>query len=628
MDELLDALMNPEQAQTDDGVPASDAIEFNDKEMLQALQKFIVQSVTEVESSKGEQVRRVQRYREAINMRDYSVKERLTPSALSIRTPLMQQKIREFSAAMIGGFNTTPFVYAEVPDGQDSSCAKFLEKAVSLELRDAEYVTALEMALEESGITGLGVIKITVAPDEEAAGRFNFQFGVVDVEDFWRYPWNVKKLDQCMMVGERFYLTGQQIKDFGYSGYYDPEAAKAAFGQEDPKKEGGRVDRETLGQFDTSGVSDPRGKLVECFELYIKWEIEEGQPSQWIRVVAAGERKIILRAERYDDGMPYFPVRHKRKPQTLECIPFTALAYDMNFTIDQLFSAMIEQDKMSGGLVRVAANSEMATILEERLEADGNAYIAPGEIVFAQKDEIEILQFAPANNNIDARINRALGFIESATLPSMPLNTERSATETRFAAANVSEVQRQYMRSITQDLLPQLEYIKRLYWTYFTVPDENIPDTKYIPLGMENKMVDPLVYRMISLRPRGTSTRADQVLAQQGLAALQQVKQDLLQRPIYEQAGVWPLMWNQMRYLLENSGIGDYEQYIGESPERDPNTVRIEYNQEQAMGALGAYSAVQNNRVGMQGDGARMSDGALTTPPGGQVANANGNAVM
>lgn len=606
----------------------SDALEFPDS-VLAPLQKFIIQSVTEVDSFKAEQVRRIQKYREAINMRDYLVSERLTPAAVSIRTPLLQQKIREFSAAMIGGFNTTPIVYGEVPSGQKATCAKFLEQAVSNDLRDAEFVSILEMALEESGITGLGVIKVSVTPDSEAEGRYSFDFDVVDVEDFWRYPWNVRKLSDCMMVGQRFYLTGQQLKDQGYVGYYDRKGVEDAFGQDDPKKEGGRVDRQTHGYSDSAGMSDPRGKSVECFELYIKWELEEGKPSEWIRVVVAGERKIILRAERYEDGMPYFPIRHKRKPQTLECIPFTALAYDMSFTIDQLFSALIEQDKMAGGLIRVNPNSEMAAVLDERDEGDGAAVIVPGEVVYANKDEVEILQFAPANNNIDARINRAQGYIEAATLPSMPLNTERSATETRFAAANVSEVQRQYMRSITQDLLPLFEYIKRLYWAYFLIPDQTIKDIKYIPLGLDNYMVDPLEYRLITLRPRGTSTKADQVLAQQAMQAIQVVKQDLMQRPVYEQAGIWPLVWNAMRYTLENSGVGDYEQFIGENPERDEKYVRIEYDPQMAEQALMKYGVINNNRgTGMEQGQARMSDGALTTPPGGMVANANGNAVM
>lgn len=624
-----DVDLRPTTPQPGDALP--------DRKTVKALRETITREFQRSEADRREHMKRVDDAWRTYDMQKYSPEEMLLPEQESIRVPLTLSRVDQAHGSLYGALAVRPFAKAEVGEGQDGTVAIHAEAALGEELDRCEFENALDVALRGSLVGTAGFLKAVMVEDEEEAGEYRLDVDAVDIRELYLSPHEVRNLEQCTMIAHRYTTeTWGWVWDNVLDGVFDRKAAERVGGSRGTDgTDAGATEREALGLTASTGIGGDDSRQVDMLEVYIRFRPAPDARRKWWRVFMEYGSKEILRAEPWTDGQPFTAIRHARGQTTMYARSFANILKDLQWASDQLFSASIEADRMGVAPTwKVNVLSPAMEWLENRQDERGvTVRPLPGDVIPTRGGENELvpMYMQPTPPQIDSRMNRLEQLANIATIPVVPMQTYRSATEHRYAQANVSGKEQQMLKVMRADLSRFLEYIKRLHWKYRAVPLTE--DTRQVIHGTQAYTTTAQQWGMLKLTPRGMTTAADQMLTMQASQeALGLVMQILPQKPMMEQAGIWGYVWEALRARLDALGIEDWEKYIGPSPTTDPNLEELDpiVAQRKAQASMMLMAAQQNaanmmqQQGGMQPGGlpgpqgeAVRGDGAPTVPPGG-----------
>lgn len=555
-----------EQIHSDPKAVFGDFTVKEQEEFSSCLERMIRESETARQSHVGLS----KSYREADRMKGYDASELITPGAQSVRTPLTLSRIDQAHSSVFGALALNPFWAVATPEGEGGSVAHKFEIFMGEEFERAEGEIALRSATRDPFVVGIGYLKAGVVPDEEGHQHLDVQS--VAMEDVFLNPHDVRDLAQCSLVAQRYFETYGTVLDMAHEGYFDLETVKkltpmGRSGDDD----GGAVDREFNAISGESSYTESR--MVELLECYMKHRRGVDATREMYRAVICKVSRTLLRLEKWDDGFPLFPVRHEVMGESLYGPSFAAKLRDLQYINDMLISAAFERDRMAlNPLYVVSPYSTMWDTLKARQEETGTVYMIPGEVLPGNPDDIKPIHFDPAPPMVQQRMGLNQQMADAATVPNIPMQTTRAATEIRFAAAQINEKEQAMLKSFRRDLTRFGEYCKRLAWKYICPQVQDGGEGRFIPHGSNlYGPVSPVQVLSLRVTPRGMTTRSDKVLQQQSLQMLSGMVLPLLEKKqMYEQAGLWPQAYAIMQYALELSDIQDFQRFIGVSPIQDP----------------------------------------------------------
>jgi hypothetical protein len=465
----------------------------------------------------------------------------------------------------------------------------------------------------------------------------------VDIRSMYLSPHNVRDIAECNMVAHLYSMPLGWVRDNAANGIFDFKTVKeVGGGDSQPYDDANSTDREIHGlNSSVSGPSDEsRGVMI--LEAYIRLrpvkpdgtdspKPDLTKPMEWWRVYVTQVGWQLLRAERWFDPLPFVPLRHQRGNDTLYAPAIPATLRDIQYQGDMLLGMLLEQDRLSAtAIFEVGETSPIMALLKKRQMTSGGAVrIKPGEVLpmRGQNSGLKVTQLAaPGNNQVDARLNRLNAMAGEATIPAFPQQTYRSATENKYAMAAVTAKEGQMLKVLRADLTRLGEVIKTLYWRYIAVP--YAPGVKVIRHGNKGYLIDEQTWLSVRLTPTGMTTTADQMLQMQTSGEVMGlVMQALPQKPMFVQAGIWPLVYNALRFRLKALDVREIESLIGPPPSNDPNLLDFSPHQMQASMALASLNSGSGGGDPMQAlmGGQQGPGGSATVMPGG---NPSGNPMV
>jgi len=544
--------------------------------------------ILECEGARAEHVSLSKTYREADRMKAYDASELITPGAQSIRTPLTLSRIDQAHSSVFGALAVSPFWSVQVPPGEEGSVGQKFEIFMGEEFERAEGEIALRTATRDPFVVGIGYLKASVTPDDEEDQHLDVQS--VAMEDMFLSPHDVRDLAQCTLVAQRYFETYGTILDMAYDGYFDLETVKkltpmGRSGDDD----GGAVDREFNAISENPSYGESR--MVELLECYVKHRSKLDGKREMYRAVVSKTNRTLLRLEKWEDGFPFFPIRHEVMNESLYGVGFAAKLRDLQYVNDMLISAAFERDRMALNPIYVVnPYSTMWDTFKARQAEEGSVFLVPGEVLPGDPNDIKPMHFDPASPMVQQRMSLNQQMADAATIPRIPMQTTRAATEIRFAAAQVNEMEQTMLKSFRRDLTRFAEYCKRLVWKYVCPQVQDETGGRFIPHGTSlYGPVSELSVLSLRITPRGMTTRSDKVLQQQSLQMLNQMVLPLLEKKqMYQQAGLWPQAYAILQYGLELSDIQNFERFIGPSPIVDPLDHPLDPNAGMQLAALRA----------------------------------------
>ena len=620
----------PRQSTPDAALPS--------EKTTKALTLAVTQELMASEASRREHMARVTDAWTAHDMTPYTQDEMILPEMEGMRVPLIFSRVAQAHGSLYGALAVRPFYKADVSEGQDGTVAMHAEAAIDEELERAEFENALDGALRGSLVGTCGFLKTTMNEDPDEPGEYRLDVEAVDIRELYLSPHEVRNLEQCNLIAHRYKTeTWGWVWDNALSGVFDKKACEKILGATAAGDvwDGGGTERVQLGLENArSGSAPDDSKQVDMVEAYIRFRPAPDQPREWWRVHMEYGSKTILRAEKWGDDQPFTAIRHQRGNTTMYAPSFANILQDMQWASDMLMSASIEADKMGVSPVwKVNVLSPAMEYLRKRqAENDGHAVRPlPGDIIPTRNEsDLTAWYQQPTPPQIDARLNRIEQYANLSTITVQPMTTYRSATEHRYAMANVSSKETQMLKVLRADLARLGEKIKRLMWKYRTVPMTE--DTRQVIHGTIAYTTTAQQWAMLRLTPRGMTTSADQMLTMQATQeALQLTLTILPQKPMLMQAGIWPNVWKALDARLEALGIQDRVAYIGDNPVKDPNITYLDpIQQQREMQASLMLMQAQQGQMpqqqggpgalpGVDGGSVRGSDGAPTVPPGGAM---------
>ena len=586
-------------------------------------------------------------YWDDFNLTPYRPEQMILAEQQSLKSPLTRGRVRQIHGSLYGALALEPFFKGISPEGEDGTPAIHVQAAVQEELGRGEFENAFDLALKQSLVGTLGMFKNTVIQGKDGEPRINVD--AVDARDLFLSPHNVQDIAECNMVAHRYAMTLGWLRDNAAVGVFDPEAVKKVGGGDShPWDDANSTDRDQLGL--TSGVAGPsdESKTVMLLEAYIRIRPTKksggdvlapdlSKPMEWWRIFCDVTGWALLRAERWFDPLPFVPLRHERGNATMYAPAVPATLRDLQYQGDMLLSMLLEQDRMAAtAIFEVQETSPVMALLKKRQISTGGAVrIKPGEILpmRGQASGIKVTQLAgPVNSQVDARLNRLSAMAGEASIPSFPQQTYRSATENKYAMAAVTSIEGQMLKVLRADLTREADVIKALYWRYIAVP--YAPGVKIIRHGNKGYIIDEQTWQSVTLTPTGMTTSADQMLQMQTSGEVMGlVMQALPQKPMFVQAGIWPLVYNALRYRLKALDVREIEDLIGPPPETDKNLLDFTPQQMQASMALAGLNsgngggnpmdALMGGAQGGEMNGQQADPGA-TVMPGGNPGNGQG----
>lgn len=602
-----------------DATPADGALptEARLKELAAAAHREFLSS----DSTRREAVAKIETYWKRWNLQPYSDDELLLAEQVNVTTPLIRSRVYQAHGSLYSSLALTPFYGASVDPGEDGALATHAELAFDEQMRQADHDNSFDQALKGSLVGTLGILKGGVQTDEQGAPRLDVE--AVDLRDLYLSPHNVRDLQQCTMIAQRYYETAGWVKDQALAGLFDrKQAAKVTPTLARDGTDGGAVERELHSLTDATGISS-ESQMVELLEVYLRVRPSAEEQTEMWRLVVARAGWVVLRAEPWEDGFPFWPVRHERGTNTIFAPSFASILKDLQYGKDMLFSLSFEQNRMSvAPFVEYDELSPAAAWLEQRQSENGgkSPRILPGDLVPTSRGGtgLKFTYHPPANMAIGAMNNEIESMAGSATIPMLPMQTYRSATEHRFAQATVTSKEAQMLKVLRGDLTRFVEYLKRL-WVKYVV--EDAPDGGvYIRHGGQLYHTSEEALLSLRLEPRGMTTQADQMQVAAASGEAFQISMTLAaQKPMLMQAGAWPQVYEAARLRLESLGFREVVKVLGPPPVQDPNVQFIDPAQQQASLMLMQAQAGQNpmNQMGQPGGGMRGSDAAPTVAPGG-----------
>lgn len=602
------------------------------------------------ESDRAEHMTRVTEGWDIYNLRAYEPEEMLLAEQQSLTLPTVRARVDQAHGGLYAALALSPFYQADVTDGADGTPAIHAQAAIGEELDRCEFENALDINLRSSLVGTIGYFKSTTVQDERGQTRLDVE--AVDPRDLYLSPHNVRDTQQCNLMAHAYTETLGWIRDQALYGTFDMAAVrKLSAGHVGTADDGGGSERAQQGLPDGDSLASDDSQKVEILECYIKYRprinpdepldpnAKTWKPSEMWRVFLDRKNWVILRAEEWEDGFPFHPLRHQRGQTTIYAPSFPTVLKDIQWASDMLMSASIEADRMGVAPVwQVPVNSLAMEFLKSRQDESGGRAVRPvaGDVIPVRTamDEMKPIYFPPTPPQIGERLNRLEQLASLATVTVQPMQTFRTATEHRYAMSSVSAKEQQMLKVLRADLSRLGEYLKRLYWKYVaraTYSDMTGQELKQIVHGTTGYTMNAQTWGMIRLTPRGMSTAGDQMLAMQASQeALALTAQFLPQKPMFEQAGLWPFVWYALSRRLDALGIQDWEKYIGPNPATDPAEVELDPSAQQRKmqasmmlmqannpaGGAGVMQAM-NGLPGADGGDVRASDGAPTTIPGG-----------
>lgn len=580
-----------------------------DKDTLKKLTDALNCEYRASSTDRQDHMRTVVQAWDSYNQTPYLPDEMLMSEQQSVRVPIIRSRVDQAHNSLYAALALSPFFEADVGEGQSGTVALHAEAAIGQELDRAEFENALDIALRGSLVGSLGVFKTLVVPGEDGQAQLSVE--AVDITELYFSPHEVRDLSECTLVGHRYAQTMRHIQDQAIDGTYDPEAVKKLgirWAEDQYTTAAAERRVHDLQPFEGAGGRSDESRKINILEAYIRIRPGEGQASEWWRVYAEVDSWIILRAEPWEDGLPFTVLRHQRGQTTMYAPSFAAVLRDLQWASDQLFSASIEADRM--GVMptwEVDVLSPAMEWLRNKQDKAGGAAVRPlpGEVVPKKgiASGITAIYHQPTPPQIEQRLNRIESLANVATIPVTPMQTYRSATEHRYAQAGVSAKEQQMLKVLRADLTRFGEYVKRLYWKYLAAPDAPDGSTKWVVHGSQRYNTQKPSWDMIRLTPRGMTTAADKMLAMQTSEEMRQILLQILpQKAMMMQAGVWPAMWAALRAWMVDRSIDEYAQYIGPDPINDPSLQEMDpvEQQRQAQASMLLMQA-QQGQVQQQG---------------------------
>lgn len=631
-----------EPAPTDPALPEPRTV----KGLLLAVQSEMLAS----ETDRLEHMERIKEGWDIYNLRAYEPDELLLSDQQGVTLPTTRARVDQAHGSLYAALDVYPFYQAEVGEGQDGTVGIHAQAALGEELDRCEFSNALDVALRSSLVGTIGFFKPTTIIGDDGSPRLDVE--AVDPRDLFLSPHNVRDVQQCTMIAHQYTETLGWVRDQALMGTFSMNAVRrlGAYHAGD-RLDGGGTERAQQGLPDADSILSDESRKVQILEAYIKYRpkprpdstlslnARTWEPSRMWRVFVERSSWTVLAAEPWDDGFPFLPLRHQRGQTTIYAPSFPNVMKDLQWTGDMLMTAYLEAAKLATAPVwEVQTNTLAMEWLNKRRDAAGGGAVrpVPGDVIPKRGagDALKPIYFQPPPMQIEAILNRLEQVANLATITVQPMSTYRSATEHRYAMASVSAKEQQMLKVLRADLTRLGEYVKRLYWKYIARPvlsNGMGAEMRQIMHGTLAYTTSAEAWSMIRFTPRGMTTQADQMLTMQATQeALMLSAQFLPQKPMFEQAGLWPFIWHALSRRLDALGIADYEAYIGANPVMDPNVQQLDpYTQQRQMqasmllmqannpaGGAGVMQAAQGMLPGADG-GMRGSDGAPTVPPGG-----------
>jgi hypothetical protein len=592
---------------------------------LKALKNAILTELIDAETQRVDFVQMVEQAWRDYGMNPYRSEELPMADMVVNRVPITKARVDQMHSSMFATLNTDPFATAEVDGGQAGDTAHHASLALSQELRDMEFPNTLSTMLLATGVTGTGVLKDGVVGD-------HLDPDTISIQDLILSPHAPRTLEQCTMVAHRFYEPLRWVRDQAIAGLFHRESVRklsgsTAWGAND----GGAVERETLNLSDDSGWMSRETSRVEMLEVYIRVRPKITEASEMWRVTCArqGSQDItVLRAELWSDGFPFTLVRIHRNGNVVYGQGFPNTLKDIQYSADMISSAAMEADFMSTApLWEVDEMSPAGKMLKARMQQRGGAVRPrPGEIFWRKGtgEAVRAIHINPSPPAIDARLNRLESYANVATIPVVPMQTYRSATEHRFAQANVSAKENMMLQTLRADLSRYIKRCAMLYRKYIAEPHS--AGTFMVQHGsVQFGPVQDEHWNALRWSPRGMTSQADQMLQMQATQETMMISDDYWGKlPAAMQMGEQAVMalWESRRMRLEALGVQEWQKIIGDSPKRDPRVTEMGPD---AMVAgqtlLGTAQGGQQQQMGQMGPDMRQSDGAQTSVPGMEGIN-------
>lgn len=633
-----------------------------EKERLQDVQTRIRQELENSKSQRDTHVARAREYQRIYQMDDYSKSELLTAESRSIRTPLTSGRVDKALGSMTGALGIDPFIAVEVSPGNNGTGSVHVEAALNEEWRRSDGTSQVSLSIKNDLITSIGYLKMTAVQDDPDGDgdvdQSRIEITAPPMEHMWLSPHNVRDLRKCTLIAEAYLENMMDVKQYADQGWFDKDAVAELRGNNTRWEENEDVNAEFHGRERNSSYTD--SGEVEILETYMRLRKEDDSGEEMWRIFYCATQNVVLRAEPWDDGFPYFPMRHDKVSNTIYSTPYPAKLKDLQYSMDMLFSASLEQDRLAiSPVIGVAPNSLAWQWVEERL-SNGEVGVSPGDVIPAKAGELTIHEFRMTPQELQTRYNQIEQYANVTTIPTLPMQTVRAATEIRFVVGELQAQEQQMLKAYRDDLTNALEYFKRLYWKYIakvSTLDQQPPALDQmgedgLPVGesgdsndgldqMTGEPLDELMkkrwvqhgsqsYRIsqadfLSLRvvPRGMTTKSDQIMQQQGQTVMAKfILPTMLQKKAMEQAGVWPFVWEILRRTCESNDFQNYETLIGQNPTKDDNLVDLsKIDSQQAMqgmqlaqlnmGTGGGNPLESAGGMGNRPDGAQTSDPAF-----------------
>jgi hypothetical protein len=424
----------------------------------EALGKFkndLERDLGAAESSKVQVDERIRRYRAYFSLDKQPPAYEGAPNHV---VPYIRAKVMGATAHFRGALDQDPFFVVRPYTSEAARNQPVWETLMERELDRSATQRQLFMAIQESCLTGTGVLQLGVAkPFDE----FLIQGKAVRLEDFHVAPAGVEDISRVSTF-YRFVEPWHVIRARVEGGEYDPEAAE--------RMKSSLVVRPTSDEKadGTSTNYQKDNQPHEMWECYYRWGDEEhGIPHSLWRVVYTKGHNELLRLEESPfldcfDAPPYVPLRPLPRIGYFYGESYAQVLEGIQNIMDFAYNSKIAHDQLAiAPPVFVDENSEIWSLISEK-------GLAPGMIVPTRGDpkaSVYALTVAPSNEALSL-IDSARTLGEDATfsdlqLNGLPINTVRSATEVNAVTNAASKKLGEDLSNLAYDL----SIFAKMFWS-------------------------------------------------------------------------------------------------------------------------------------------------------------------
>ena len=372
--------------------------------------------------------------------------------------PYIRAKVMGATAQFRGALNQDPFFIVRPYTAEATRNQPVWETLMERELDRSASQRQIFMAIQESCLTGTGVVQLSVAkPFDE----YLIQGKAVRLEDFHVAPAGVEDISRVSTF-YRFVEPWHVVKERADTGEYDVEAVD--------RLKSNITSRSTYDEImDGSRVYTYQNdnQLHELWECYYRWgDEDEGIPHSLWRVIYSKVQTEIVRLEESPyvdcfDAPPYVPIRPMPRIGYFYGESYAQVLEGIQNIMDFAYNAKLAHDQLAiTPVVFVDENSEVWSLIKDK-------GLAPGMVVPTRGDPTQSVYALPlpqTNEPMELlQTARTLG--DDATfsdlqLNGLPINTVRSATEINAVTNAASKKLGEDLANISYDL----STFARMYW--------------------------------------------------------------------------------------------------------------------------------------------------------------------